>query len=112
MDSHTVKKFQDALIKKKSELQHLSSITELDRQPVQLDQSTLGRLTRINAIQSQEMQLETERRREIEFIRIDAALKKIEAGDFGICESCKLEIPLKRLALNPSATRCVECAQD
>ena len=112
MDSRTVKKFQDALIKKKLELKHLSSITELDREPVQLDQATLGRLTRINAIQSQEMQLETERRREIEFIRIDAALKKIEAGDFGICESCKLEIPLKRLTLNPSTTRCVDCLQD
>ncbi len=47
------------------------------------------------------MQLETERRREIERIRIDAALERIETGDYGYCTVCDEDIALKRLEHDP-----------
>lgn len=40
---------------------------------------------------------------------IDAALQRIESGDYGVCESCGREIPRERLAANPWASLCIDC---
>lgn len=45
-----------------------------------------------------------------EIHQIRAALAKIEAGTYGICEFCDKEIPVKRLQALPYATRCIDCA--
>ncbi len=42
---------------------------------------------------------------------IDSALVKLKEGNYGICEECGCEIPLKRLAILPFATRCVICQE-
>jgi len=42
--------------------------------------------------------------------QIDAALQRIEAGEYGDCVSCGEEIPTKRLQALPFAIRCVKCA--
>ena len=42
---------------------------------------------------------------------IEAALDRIEAGDFGICLGCEEPIPAKRLQAVPWAKFCVECQQ-
>lgn len=41
---------------------------------------------------------------------IDAALREIEAGTYGICEVCGMSIPAERLEARPATTRCVSCA--
>jgi RNA polymerase-binding protein DksA len=40
---------------------------------------------------------------------IDAALKRIEEGTFGICRTCGKPIEPERLELLPYATQCIEC---
>jgi RNA polymerase-binding protein DksA len=40
---------------------------------------------------------------------IDAALQRIESGDYGVCESCGREIPRERLEANPWASLCIDC---
>lgn len=50
---------------------------------VELDQSRMGRLSRMDAMQSQAMAVETRRRRQIYKQRINAALKRIDKGDYG-----------------------------
>ncbi len=53
------------------------------------------------------------RGRERHFIdKIDKALKKIESGDFGICEDCEEPIGEKRLAARPETTLCIRCKED
>jgi len=42
---------------------------------------------------------------------IDAALKKMEEGTYGKCESCGQDIPFERLEARPTATLCVTCKQ-
>ena len=64
---------------------NLIESTVEDRKPVELDQSQFGRLARMDALQIHEMALEQERRREIELQRIDAALKRLEDGEYGFC---------------------------
>ena len=92
------------------ELARLSKVTEISRNPVELDQTSVGRLSRMDAMQAQAMQLETGRRREQELIRIDSALKRIETGGFGYCAICDEEIEEKRLLHDPTFLTCMGCA--
>ncbi len=41
--------------------------------------------------------------------KIEAALGRIEEGEFGICEECGEEIGLKRLEARPVTTLCIDC---
>jgi RNA polymerase-binding transcription factor len=81
-----------------------------DSRPVELDQTRVGRLSRMDALQSQEMAKETERRRQQELERIDLALKRLADDDYGDCQSCGEPIAPKRLAFDPSAALCIDCA--
>jgi len=80
------------------------------RNVVTLDQTSVGRLSRMDAIQQQAMAQATQARRELESRQIRAALKRIKGGEFGYCEDCGEEIPEARLNLSPTAGRCVSCA--
>jgi DnaK suppressor protein len=51
------------------------------------------------------------RRKNQELFRIEETLRRIEEGDYGVCEDCGKEIPVKRLQLMPSATRCTQCQE-
>ena len=44
-----------------------------------------------------------------ELTAIEAALKRIEAGDYGQCSDCGVQIPTARLHANPVALRCIDC---
>ena len=79
---------------------------------VELDQSRVGRLSRMDALQAQAMSQEVERRRELELRQIQAALARIESGDYGYCLSCDEPIDPRRLAIDPAATICIECAEE
>jgi len=59
----TIKKYKDLLIKEKDELKLLSLKTKDSRAPVILDQQSVGRLSRMDAIQQQNMNLATETNR-------------------------------------------------
>jgi len=105
------KAFKKRLTKMRKEVEALSEATEEARQPVQLDQSMVGRLSRMDALQNQAMQLETERRRTLEIQRINAALQRIEESEFGYCVSCGVDIEPKRLENDPTTPTCIDCAQ-
>jgi len=106
-----LKSYKKRLLKMRDEVQHLSDATEEDRKPVELDQSMVGRLSRMDALQGQAMQLETERRRGIELRRINAALSRIEEDDFGYCVTCGEDIEKKRIEHDPTAPTCMVCAK-
>jgi DnaK suppressor protein len=78
---------------------------------VELDQTMVGRLSRMDALQSQAMQLETERRRTVEIQRINAALQRITDSEFGYCVSCGIDIEPKRLDNDPTTPTCFDCAE-
>lgn len=77
---------------------------------VELDQQSVGRLSRMDALQNQAMARAQQARRDTEARRLRAALDRIGAGEFGWCEECGEEIAVRRLELDPAATRCVSCA--
>jgi len=95
---------------KKGELEGLVSSTKDSRAPVELDQTTQGRLSRMDAMQQQAMAVETGRRREVELKRIESALLRMDDGDYGYCVMCDEPIALKRLENDPAVPTCLDCA--
>ncbi len=91
-------------------LQRESVATAENRQPVALDQQSVGRLSRMDALQMQAMAQAQERRRRLNLQKIEAALKRLEAGDYGYCVACGEEIAAKRLAVDGTVARCIDCA--
>lgn len=104
------KKFKTDLLARRNALVELAEDAEWARKPVELDQTRVGRLSRMDALQGQAMAQETARRRDNEVARIDAALKRVEQDEYGYCLSCGEKIAVKRLALDPMAALCVTCA--
>lgn len=79
-------------------------------QTVELDQSKVGRLSRMDAMQQQAMSQEQNRRRETQIKRIHAALKRIESDEYGYCLACDNEINPQRLQIDPATPHCIKCA--
>lgn len=86
------------------------SATE-DARPVELDQQSVGRLSRMDAMQRQAMALEMQRRRVERRLRLQQSLKRMDDGEFGYCSECGEEIPEKRLDVDPTFHLCVNCAK-
>lgn len=80
------------------------------RDTVELQQDSVGRLSRMDALQQQAMAQATERRRAGEAVRIKAALARIDEGEWGYCLSCGEEIAKARLRHDPSIPTCIKCA--
>ena len=82
-----------------------------ERRPVELDQQSVGRLSRMDAMQVQAMAQAVEARRQGRLQRIEAALKRLADGEYGFCTDCGEKIPPKRLAIDLTIARCVDCAE-
>lgn len=77
---------------------------------VELDQSTMGRLSRMDALQGQAMSEETKSRHQDGLRKITAALSRIESGDYGYCLECDELISTARLEVDPAISLCINCA--
>jgi DnaK suppressor protein len=79
-------------------------------QTVELDQTRVGRLSRMDAMQAQAMSKETGRRRRQKLLQIEAALRRIDSEDYGFCQECGEEIAPARLEFDPTVLLCIDCA--
>jgi DnaK suppressor protein len=75
------------------------------------DEATIFADPNDRASQESDMSLELRNRdRERKLIKkIDETITKIDAGEYGYCDSCGVEIGLKRLEARPTATLCIDC---
>ena len=99
------KKIQEEM----EELRALSDGSREGRAPVELDQLSVGRLSRMDAMQQQSMDLAREERRRQRLAILAAALRRMDGDEFGYCLSCGDDIAAARLLADPAATLCVEC---
>ncbi len=81
------------------------------RGPVELDQQSVGRLSRMDAMQQQEMAQAEARRRTSDLARIEIALNRVDEGEYGWCAECGEAIAYKRLEIDPAAHLCIGCAR-
>lgn len=103
--------FRKQLLDKQSELSSLREMSAQSREAVALDQSSVGRVSRIDAIQQQEMALAAERNRERELQRIKSALMRLDQDEYGYCVTCGEDIAEKRLRVDPAIPTCLDCAK-
>ena len=111
MEKADIDDFRQRLLRLKSDLEEREEGAREARKPVVLDQASVGRLSRMDAMQGQQMALEEGRRRQQHLLRIAGALRRIETGDFGYCCVCGEDIGSGRLSIDPAATRCVGCME-
>ena len=112
LTTHELQSFRLQLIERRQQLEIASEESRDQRSAsaVHLDPSSVGRLSRMDALQVQAMAQALEANRAEELLRISAALQRIENDEFGICLMCYDDIALPRLQLDPSYARCVACA--
>ena len=106
-----IKTYRKTLEQRREALLDVHEKSADSRAPVELDQTTQGRLSRMDALQVQAMAIETNRRRELEIQRIDNALERIADGEFGYCITCGEDIETKRLDHDAAAPTCIACAR-
>lgn len=111
MDNDSTQKFEADLRARLADLDALSALSADGRKVVELDQQSVGRVSRMDAMQAQSMALATEERRTTERGRIAAALKRVASGDYGYCLNCDEEIDPRRLTIDPAAPLCLDCAK-
>jgi DnaK suppressor protein len=102
--------FKFLLIEKKSVLIEAEETGKEAAQIVELDQASVGRVSRMDAMQGQAMAIAANQRRQVELQKIKAALKRIDHKDYGYCLECDEEIAEPRLKLDPASSLCIECA--
>ena len=102
--------FQTLLIALRKSLAAQDSIAQDSQKTVMLDQQSVGRLSRMDALQQQAMAKATQTRRSLQSVRAKAALSRIDEGEYGYCIECGDNIPLNRLELDPTVPTCVSCA--
>ena len=109
MDQNQLDTFRQALISLRNEIEQLNNANREAAGTVALDKSKVGRLSRMDALQAQQMAQETARRRQIQLQKIDSALRRMDAGEYGYCHICGDEIGVARLGFDPASTRCIGC---
>ena len=101
----------EALIRERLKALEQDDVLGRDGQAVvTLDQQSVGRLSRMDALQAQAMAKATQGRRDAQRRALIAALERLEQGEFGYCDACGDEIGAARLQLDPTAMRCISCA--
>ena len=74
-----------------------------------LDQSAVGRLSRIEALQNQGMTQNIKERERVQLEQVLKALERLDAGTFGYCTDCRNPIRFERLLVFPEALNCAAC---
>ncbi|MBI4326724.1 MAG: TraR/DksA family transcriptional regulator [Chloroflexi bacterium] len=109
MDATTLQRFKKQLKEMEGELSAAVEGKADSTAPVQVDAS-IGRLSRMDAIQSQQMALGLKARQQQALMRLRNALQAIAYGTYGRCRGCQGPIGLERLEAQPDAVKCVKCA--
>ena len=101
--------WREKLKKKRADLELLSAAGQEAQAPVELDQTRVGRLSRMDDMQRQAMHRAIAARREQAVMRISSAIERLDDGEFGYCLKCGDAIAEKRLELDPSTLHCTDC---
>jgi len=105
-----IEHFRSKLLAEKQKIHTMEGTRKDSSATVELDQAAVGRLSRMDALQQQAMAQNTRQRSEQALLRIEAALRRCDSGDYGYCLECDEAINPRRLELDPASTLCIRCA--
>lgn len=90
-------------------LQKSMKITDEALRTVELDQTAVGRLSRMDSLQNQALSAGLREREAARLAQILDALERLKDGSYGACTSCGSPIPFERLFVFPEAPECAAC---
>jgi DnaK suppressor protein len=100
---------RDELLRLLKRLERSLKISVRAARPVTLDQTSVGRLSRIDALQNQQLTQGLQARENARYAQIAEALQRMERGTYGVCAGCEQPIPFERLMVFPETLRCSSC---
>ena len=105
-----IRTLRERLVEELADIEKLDAENAAWSAPVELDQQSVGRVSRIDAMQMQAMSQAVQRRRAARRVAIQQALKRMEEGEYGDCKDCGDPIAARRLDVDPTFAACVRCA--
>lgn len=112
----TLERFRKRLEEEKERLEEQIEDYERDLEEARLTESSSDRSPDPGNAEASSMKLEYAKELSIEqntldlLSKVNRALERVDAGTYGLCESCGNSIPVERLDVLPYSTLCVECA--
>ncbi len=98
-----------ALAALEAELEATLTLARDGSKPVELDQAAVGRVSRGDALQQQQMSLANMRSTEVRLAQVKRALAAHAAGEYGACAECGEPIAFRRLRSRPETPLCLAC---
>jgi DnaK suppressor protein len=92
-----------------AKLERSMRATDEAMRPVELDQTAVGRLSRMDSLQNQGLTRNLQAREAVKLSLVHAALARIDAGSYGACTECSADVPYDRLLIFPEAPTCSAC---
>jgi DnaK suppressor protein len=93
-----------------TKLERSMRTTEEAMRPIQLDQSAVGRLSRIDSLQNQGLTRNLQEREQAKLGQVVAAFQRLEEGTYGTCIECDQAIAFERLQVFPETPTCTACS--
>lgn len=109
LDSKSLSKLKKQLKQIEHDLEEQLSISKSAAGVVTLDQTSVGRVSRMDAMQQQSMAVSTREKSNRRLQKVRLALKNMETGDYGFCKKCDDLISSPRLFAQPEANLCLSC---
>ncbi len=109
LNNNDTKQCRKLLERQRQEIDRALRDAEQSSQPVSLDQSKVGRVSRIDAIQQQELARAGCQALKTRRVLVERALQRIADGDYGECLECGEPIEPRRLLARPESTYCLQC---
>ncbi len=104
-----VAEFRDELERQLAKLQKSMTVTDEALKTVELDQGAVGRLSRMNSLQSQGMAKGLRERELVSLALIQEALRRLDNATYGICTACGGPVAAERLFVFPESATCLSC---
>lgn len=104
-----VEELREELNRQLRRLQKSMKITDEALRTVELDQTAVGRLSRMDSLQNQALSEGLREREVARLSQILEALERMNEGGYGLCITCRGQIPFERLFVFPEAPECAAC---
>lgn len=104
--------FRELIAAQLAEIELALTAASANAGTVMLDQSSVGRLSRMDAMQQQAMASSQQTALQRNRMKLQAARKRLECGTYGICCQCGAKIAQPRLLADPGTPFCADCAAE
>ena len=109
LDSDQLGELRHELERRLAKLEKSMRVTDEALRTVELDQTAVGRLSRMDSLQNQSLSKGLREREVVQLSQIREALERLDAGAYGVCVVCGGAIPFERLFVFPEAPECASC---